>query len=179
MGAPAGRADTVITMATPSALDRSGPVRLRRGRSGRRGTQILEFALLLPLFLFMLLFSIDMGRMVLISGAVHDAAFVAARAGAQVGDTGPNPGGASARAFASAVEIVPGAEQSRASVLEVSGACQEPYNLNVRVKVSYRVQFITPGLTTLLGMVNGERRAPEGDWILPAVGIARCEVVRG
>ena len=53
----------------------------RRQRSGaglsrvRRASTMIEFALILPMFMFLLLFSMDMGHLVLMKGAMEDATF--------------------------------------------------------------------------------------------------------
>ena len=50
-----------------------------------RAAILLEFVLTLPFTLIFLMFVVDMGRMYLAAGAVHDAAWRAARAAAVAG----------------------------------------------------------------------------------------------
>lgn len=171
-------ARTVHTMKR-SMLQTPGTGLLRTRRS--RGAQLLEFAITLPIFLFMLLFSLDMGRMVFLSGVVHDAAFTSARAGAQVGAAGTNASGASRTAFYEAVDAIPGSKNEDATFQVVSSnectSSGRDEDTFVEVRVSYKVRFITPGLNSMLGVMS-DRDNGDGSWTLPATGVARCEIVR-
>ena len=89
---------------------------------GARGATMMEFVLILPVLLFVTLFTIDMGNVILTNGAMQDAAYAAARSGAQVGggalapETGTYPcrkgavctTGVSYNSFRESVEDVPG-----------------------------------------------------------------------
>ena len=68
---------------SPLALRRGMP--LGTGTRVRRGAQMLEFAMLLPIFMFLIVFTFDMGRLVLTTVALNDVTQQAARSGAQVG----------------------------------------------------------------------------------------------
>jgi Flp pilus assembly protein TadG len=148
------------------------------------GAALLEFAFVLPMFLFMITFAIDMGRMTFISAVLQDSAFTSARAGAQVGGAGSATTGESRKAFDSAVALLPTGQQGRISgfkvatgatcVKEAPTTSTRPDNRYVTIKIKYTVPLITPGLRKLL-----DATAPnEGPWQLGATGIARCEVVR-
>lgn len=177
--AEVGAPSTVVGMIQPTR-------RLLQGQKNRpRGAQLVEFALVLPIFLFLILFSIDMGRMVFYSGVVHDAAFTSARAGAQVGAAGSSAKGASRDAYFDAISQVPGngdADTIATFSVERGASCdRSPTSPNrfVQVRGTLSVEFITPGMRTLLTIGgNGERFDDLGAWTLPATGIARCEVVR-
>ncbi len=165
------------------------PVR-RRGlldtstrRNRRRGVEMLEFAILLPIFIFILMFTIDMGNVIFLSGTLHDAVFVAARSGAQVGagcyndPVGGDCAGPSRNAFNQALAGIPGVRQSYVNsfaVTEGATCTNVPGGNYVVVRASYRVHFITPGLFSLINVAT----AGHG-WSLSATGVARCEVVRG
>jgi Flp pilus assembly protein TadG len=157
----------------------TGSARGRRRRT--RGAQLLEFAITLPLFLFMLMFSLDLGRMVFMSGLIHDAAFTSARAGAQIGGAGSATTGASRKAFNEVVSNY-GWKGTDATYKVVSGAtCAKAANSAdnfVAVDVSYKVFFITPGLNSLLGVLRGGPTASDGSWTLKATGLARCEITK-
>lgn len=167
------RTRTVRGMITPA----------QKGRRGRRGAQLIEFAITLPLFLMMLLFALDMGRIVFLSGVLHDAAFTSARAGAQVGGGVTNVTGVQSNtsqvAFEEAMEAIPGNSVSEFKPVQVvtGQTCsrQTGHKDNyVTVNVSHDVDFITPGLNSLLNIFQGQGNS----WELDAVGVARCEVTR-
>ena len=154
-------------------------------RGWRRGVELLEFALIIPFLFFLVCFSIDMGNMVFLSGLIHDAAFVSARTGAQFGEAGTSatgPGGQGAtgpsyNAFANAAASLPGGLSEVQSYTVVSpttanGDCASSgTNQYVTVRVSFHMNFITPGLYTMLSLYSS-------GFTLNATGVARCEVVR-
>lgn len=157
-------------------------------REGRRGMAMLEFLFILPALMFFLLLTFDIGRVSLMSGALHDAANQAARAGAQAGGgcinlaTGSAPsscsesssGAVSVRSFTEAFAARPGVDASRATLrVESGGVCLTAASSNhVIVSANYDAPLVTPGLTTLLGITS------EGPWQLSARAVARCEIVR-
>ncbi len=164
----------MLGSATCAALLRRGDV-----RGWRRGVVMLEFAMILPALVFTLLFTVDMGRMVLLQSALQDATQQAARAGAQVGGAGNGSTGTSRVAFNGAIDAAPGMTRSRVSSFVVNDGfrCRvgESY---VEVTTRYRADFVTPGLTSVLGIFAGEDRDPASDWTLEATSVARCEVAR-
>lgn len=155
----------------PAAVLTCRPAAARR----RRGAQMIEFALTLPLFIFLICFSLDAGRMILTQGALTDAAHQAARAGAQVG--GGDVGGRrdSRVAFYDAVRSMPGGDTANISGFTATPDCSSGY---VTVRGTYDVKFITPGLTAILSMADGRARDREGAWRLEASAVARCEIRR-
>lgn len=154
-----------------------------RGRSRRRGAALLEFVLIFPMFLFLIAFILDMSRLMLISGAVQDATYRSARAGATVGG-GELPDGRtiSQDAFDEALDELPGGDAVQASdVVVVRGdVCQlsDPY---VEVHVGFTIELLTPGLGRLLDL-----SAPGGDsgvdipgsFTMESSAVARCEVAQ-
>lgn len=143
--------------------------------------------MILPMFLFMCLFAVDLGQMVLMSGALQDSAFVSARKGAQSGAPGLHRSGNAYRGFEEALVGIPGADIDRVTNFEaaatssgtsgaVSGSpvctSSTPW---VQVRVSYRQPLITPGLGSLIGLAGGPSNE---SWVLTQTAVARCEVVR-
>jgi len=164
-------------------------IRRRPGSRRRRGGQLLEFTLLLPMALFLLVFSIDMGRTVLATTGLQDAAAVGARAGARIGFSGSVPGegvcvGSSSTgnpsydAFCESASILGGARVTGVEILSPNGYgqrfCTESPESNTYVTIRARatIDYITPGLATLIGFTTGT-----GDDIV-VTGTARCEVTR-
>lgn len=164
-------------------------MRMRRSGSRSRGGQLLEFTLLLPMALFLLVFSIDMGRTVLATTGLQDAAAVGARAGARIGFSGGVPGegvcvgsfstgNPSYDAFCESASILGGARITGVEIISPNGYgsrfCTESPESNtyVTIRVRARIDYITPGLATLIGMSTGT-----GDDIV-VTGTARCEVTR-
>ena len=72
-----------------TVLHRCGSARLglRLGESGDRGAVAVEFALIFPVFLFMILFMLDAGRYLTVQMALNNAAEVGARAVAESTDS--------------------------------------------------------------------------------------------
>lgn len=60
-------------------------------RNRRRGAILLELVMTVPFSIILVFLSVDIGRYVLVKSSLHDAAAVAARAGARTGALGPNP----------------------------------------------------------------------------------------
>jgi Flp pilus assembly protein TadG len=156
------------------------PVRMpARGNLRRRGAAMLEFAIVLPVMLFLLLFTLDVGRTLLVQSVVQDSAFAAARAAAQIGETS----GAES-VFSSSLALMPAAIDTE--VLRISSgtgragasaqsagqtecSIERPY---VYVYAQVRVPLFTPGLGALIGAARQE------GWTLSASAVARCEVAR-
>jgi hypothetical protein len=138
----------------------------------RKAVQFIEFSLILPVMLYLMLLSIDMGRMVFLSGIVHDAAFYSAREGAIQGGAGGN---VSKRAFEEAVSRFPGSPQVKDFKVIDGEICRRDKNI-VRVRGEVEAELITPGLRSLLD--TSSRLSGEGPWTLSAVGVGYCEISR-
>jgi Flp pilus assembly protein TadG len=167
---------------TVPAMPAKSLLRSRHTGSRRRsrGTQLLEFAIALPLFLFILMFSLDLGRLVFTSGLVHDAAFTSARAGAQLGAAGDGSSGASRRAFDEVISNYGWDENDAAFAVETGRTCTKAINSDdnfVTVRADYKMNFLTPGLYEAVGMVS-DSLTKDGHFMIEAVGIARCEITR-
>jgi Flp pilus assembly protein TadG len=159
----------------------------RRTSRRRRGGILLEFALILPLALALITFSVDMGRLVMARTALHDAVSIAARTGARTGNPGTIPSGstcapgvavpadqASLKSFCEALGRTGLVSPSTVTLLAPSaGYCRRDRqeDLFVTVTSTARVDYITPGLSGLLGLFEGGRD-------IKVTATARCEVAR-
>lgn len=160
------------------------------GPTRRRGGLMFEFALLLPLVMFLIAFTIDMGRLVSLNSTLHDSAAVAARAGARQGFAGHIPGGVlcqtrtspgvnpSYEAFCQAFRPLDGVELRSVELLSPSPDGVDRWcsrssesNLYVTVRAVAHLNFITPGIENVIAAAKGGRD-------VVAVGVARCEVAR-
>lgn len=144
----------------------------------RRGSQILEFALVVPFFLAFIFLAVDMGWMVLMHGVVTNAAYSAAQVGAQDGGGG-GTNGPSQQAFQQAMFGVPASNLQQATVQVTTGQVCQQFSATqsfVTVQAAIPVNFITPGLGAILSLLGGQGLS--NTWKLQAVGVARCEVVR-
>lgn len=177
-----------------------------RSRRKNRATTMLEFAIVLPIFLFMMLFTIDMGTVILISGSVNDVTYSAARAGSQSGGAGvavasgsvtyvcSDAGstnrtcnrGRSYQVLESGIDAIPfgGSGDSRLfskpSMTIVSGSRCQNASTMVVIRSDYTVNMITPGLNSMMNIIGGrdDSNFPEKGWRLSTTGVARCEIVR-
>lgn len=155
---------------------------------------MLEFALILPIFMFMLIFAIDMGHLVLMSGAMQDATFSAARTGAQVGGAGidasgsgsvvcangqPCKVGSTYNSLKDTAAQIPGAGNLDKLTMKVmkGAVCKDGVNDHVQISSTFQTQLLTPGLGPLLNMMGGNGENWD-TWTLSATAIARCEVIR-
>lgn len=142
----------------------------------RRGTVLLEFVMIFPAFLFLILFAVDMGRVILISGTLTDSAYVAARSGAQRGSATLD--GNAERAFNRALDAMPGsATTQNVSFTIVAGECNAS-NSYIVIEAETDVQFITPGLDRLLAIGGGEGIGSEDGLTLTSRGSVLCEIRR-
>lgn len=173
------------------------PGRTRR----RRGATLIEFVLILPLLMFVALFAVDMGNVILVNGAMQDATYTAARAGAQVGGASLMPNGtypcgtrssgsscssgASYEAFREAATHVPGYASkqisgARMKVLTggkcVAQATTARSDNHVTIAVTYQQKLITPGLAILMNWSGAD--IDDGSWNMEVTASSRCEVVR-
>jgi Flp pilus assembly protein TadG len=137
---------------------------------------MLEFMLVLPVFIFFVFFTIDVGRLVLIRAQLQDATQQAARAGAQVGGNTA----VSTAAFGNNLNTAAFIDSSKA-LLTVTNNCNpnngDTNNLyKVRAQSSYTTTLTTPGLGAVFNVVSKSNASTKGSWTLTAVSSARCEV---
>jgi len=157
-------------------------------RKTSKGSLLLEFSLILPLVLILISFAYDMGQIVMASTGLHSSVAVAARAGARVGTVGPfianNPcsekdwsgEGPVYQAFCNSTENLPGLQLSSFSILSPSGercirsnTTNDP-NSYVTVSATTTVNYITPGLSAIIGIIQGKSVG------IHATAVAKCEV---
>jgi Flp pilus assembly protein TadG len=146
-------------------------------RQRRRGVALLEFMFVLPLFLFLALFAVDMGRVMLAYGALSDSTYVAARSAAQAGDAKKN-GGDSVNAFYDALSAVPGIDTPLSAKLTITNGVCTTTNKYIRMTGSKSFTFVTPGLGTVLSVFTGDNNSIGGAWSMSAKAVVLCEVVR-
>jgi Flp pilus assembly protein TadG len=159
-------------------------------RRRNKGSLMLEFVLLLPFALFLITFSVDMGRVVMVATGLHDSVSVAARAGARQGTIGTTrsiPSNACSNAvylpqdtvynaFCQSVNAMPGFTAASFTIITpTSTNCERDINpkssrMFVTVRASAKVDYITPGLGALIGIVTGQGME------ITQTGVARCEV---
>jgi Flp pilus assembly protein TadG len=150
----------------------------------RRGTVLLEFMLILPFFLFLILFTVDMGRLVLVSGALSDATYVGTRAVAQygfIGDVAQDQGGA---AFNEAIEAYnlfgDSPSDTVTFTIDNTNGCRtggSGATAYVEATGTAAIRFITPGLGALLGAVGGGGSS-DGNFEVTEQAVLRCEITR-
>ena len=161
-----------------------------RNRQRSRGQALVEFAFVLPIFLFILMILVDFGRIVYAQNAITNDAREAARVGS-VGVVGTNPlldQGANAslglmsaqynKIRAAALVMSPGVPMSYASVTGMSGDCSQysdplgthtcfyPDGTQVTDRVVINIKVIIPILTPIISSVVG------GSYTLTATSIA-------
>lgn len=146
----------------------------------RRGASMVEFALLLPFILFLALFAVDLGRVVVMTGAVNDAAYTAARAGAQSGQPGHDNSGIARDALDRALHDHPLLDPDNFVSFSVTPTVcratgQDRY---VDTQMRYDVNLLTPGLGDLIGVTVDRQGENDGTWQLTGRATALCEVVR-
>lgn len=137
---------------------------------------MIEFALLLPIFILMMVLTFDFGRMVLTNVTLHNAAYTAARAGAQIGGASVGGQQISRDAFVDTVDRDPVLRMeflAANSPRIVTGQSCTALGANryVTVEAQYRFTFLTPGLNALLDITGTP-------FNLRTSAVARCEVVR-
>jgi Flp pilus assembly protein TadG len=139
---------------------------------------MLEFVILLPVLVFIMVFTIDIGHIIFLANALQDATYASARTGAQIGGAcvASCPANSAAQTtFDQVVSGIPGHPPlstvtwtpKTGLLCSATGA-----NSEVSIKTSLPITFVTPGMYTLIHSVLG--RVPA----LSATGVARCEVSR-
>ena len=166
---------------------------IRNTRENLRGVALLEFALSVPLMLVLVFLTVDVGKIVMASTALHEAVTVGARAGARTGFVGGVPGNCSDPritgntsydAFCEVARNIPGARVGGVVISSPStGGANNRYcqnnagasNLYVTMTASITsLSLLTPGLSGMLESLNNTSLPGT----LTATGTARCEVAR-
>ncbi len=158
----------------------------------RRGAAFLEFVLILPFIVGIMLLTLDVGRLVLAKSSLQDATSAAARAASRVGYAGfvPSQTCASAgsaadvayQSFCAAAFGMPTGPIQGFSILEpahqtaLGATCSAtvPNSQYVRVVGESDFNPLTPGLALLTGAAN----QGWGTMRVAATSVARCEVAR-
>ena len=170
---------------------------VRRGRRARAAV-MLEFIMVFPMALVIVMFSIDIAKVYMASNATQYAAAVASRTGATYGAAGASagscvtaqspartshlvldtfceklsslPGGTSAKTYLTSLEIGP------TNNTPVAGACSTANASDGYVKVSVTsvIPSIVPGLNAILGLAQGSASA---GWRIRVTQEVRCEIV--
>jgi|GEM_PF-5796293 len=153
-----------------SSLPRKHGTRRPRGRAA----SLLEFALLTPLLLFMVVFAFEMGRMALTKAIVSDAAYSAARHGAATGA----PTGAQITAdYRTALSGMPFIQSPSAGTARLvsTASCTPTGSKWVVVEVTYPQKLVIPGLARLVGIAGGSGSTSDA-WVIKARASVMCEV---
>jgi Flp pilus assembly protein TadG len=143
----------------------------------RTAQALLEFVILLPFLIFIMVFTVDLGRLIFTGNALQDAVYASARTGAQAGGACVTacPNSSAQQTFNHVIAGIPTSSPPAGvtwSVVNGSLCSATGANSNVTVKGTYPINFITPGLGTVLkGFFNN---VPT----ISAIGTARCEVSR-
>ena len=125
-----------------------------RGRRGERGQTLVEFALILPVFILMLVGIFDFGRAVYAYNTISNASREAVR----LGIVDQNVGSLQAEAVKAAVSL--GAVHSDIDVSfltpDLSGSCASPIKIGcvVEITVHYQYNAATPIIGNLVGTID-------------------------
>jgi len=164
-------------------MHRLSPAPSRR----RRAVQFIEFALIMPFFVVLIFFALDIGRMSIAYATMQDLATTTAIAGAQSGgvclasdgtvDCNNGPG---AKALSQSDEILaalPAGLVSNVAAAYPSGdkCTVDGANSYVTVTLKFDVQMLTPGLSLLAGTLSGH---PGKTLTMTTTALSRCEIVR-
>lgn len=141
----------------------------------RRAAVLIEFVMVIPLFLFLAVLAVDAGRWMLLRSELQDATQQAARAGAQVGGANKVVGDGqrwSEYTFNQALDAYGFAAAGRTFNVSSGASCSSSgIDRYVTVSTSYQVSDpLTPGLTSLLAGFN------MGPITLKATSVALCEI---
>lgn len=133
-------------------MDRSNP--LRRHARGTRGQTLVEFALILPIFILMLVGISDLGRAVYAYNTISNAAREAVR----MGIVDQNVGKLQAEVVKASVSLgaVPGDVDVAFLTPDLSGTCASPVNIGcvVEITVHYQYNAATPIIGNLVGTID-------------------------
>lgn len=148
---------------------------------------MIEFAMLLPISIFFLLFIFNIGSAVLVDNVLNDAVYTAAQLSAQTGAVDPNA--VRAAIDQTMTNLGPGYSPANLTVTQAgvtnvagfgnSNVCTSGvggYTM-VRVSASYNYPMI-PGLGALINMIGGGGASFSSSLTLNSTGVARCEIAR-
>jgi Flp pilus assembly protein TadG len=147
----------------------------------RRGSQFIEFAILLPVFIAMILFVLGSGEIVITQTGLQDAMQQFVREGAQTGGLiGCTNGGtcdentspAYQNLYSSIAQMPGGSDADIVSVTVSSGGGE----YSCTAASPYVTATITYNPDTLLPIVATLMRIPDRNWELHATATARCDV---
>jgi Flp pilus assembly protein TadG len=124
---------------------------MRNKKALQHGQSLVEFALILPILLLILIILFDLGRAVYYYSVVHNAAREGARYGIINNESGigcitPDTAGIESAVLARAIGLNP-------DNLSISSACDDA---KIRVTVSYQFEPVTPLASSFLngGMIT-------------------------
>lgn len=140
------------------------------GRRERRGQTLVEFALILPIFILVLVGIFDFGRAVYAYNTISNASREAVR----IGIVDQNIGLLQAEAVKAAVSLgaVPGDVDVAFLTPDLSGACTSPAGIGcvVEITVHYQYNAATPIVSNLVGtidMTSTTRQPIERSYVSP------------
>lgn len=143
----------------------------------RRAATHLEFVFVLPWFLLFIVFSLNMGVLIVQYGGLQNATNAAARAGAQVG--GAEVGDASQTVFRQQLESFAGVDADDVQLRVLSGhSCTTSGpNRDVVIEAGYGAPLAIPGMGGIMRLVGADD-SNASNFHLQSRAVARCEVVR-
>lgn len=152
----------------------TAPVMLRAPRQGRRAATLLEFVLILPIFLFFMVLTVNLGLVVSANSSLQQGAFMAARQAAQTGFLNQAE---AAQTITTFVAQMPGTLTGvRVTAVDVGGSASastcdasQP-NDYIQIQVTAQQPVPIPGLSLLMDQVP--------TFTQRASAVARCEVSR-
>lgn len=180
----------------------AAPIRGIRTRRRTRGTVMLEFVLLMPLFILFIVFTINVSHAVMVRTQMQVVADNAARAGAQVGggcyragDFTGNPGSQCTLDVAEDPVSLAAVVDGLGTIAGVGSATQDDNGTDirvisggrcerggehdtVRVKVQIPLTPALPGIGQLLSLYNSGDDSVSRQWNIAVQSAARCEIVR-
>jgi len=146
------------------------PISRTRGKNRTRGQTLVEFALILPIFVLVLVGIFDFGRAVYAYNTISNASREAVR----IGIVDQNVGVLEAEAVKASVALgaVPGDVDVAFLTNDLSGTCAVPISIGcvVEITVHYRYNAATPIVSNLVGtidMTSTTRQVVERSYVSP------------
>lgn len=150
-------------------------------RRRSRGAGVLEFTLLMPILLYMLLLPWDLATISMAQSSMYANVDQASRAGAQAGGACPAGNcstGPAGQAFTESLRHMPMSNSvTDTKFLVQSGkicSATDPADKYVTTKATYKVKLISPMLGMFLGGSLADIQEVDGS----VTAVARCEVSR-